>query len=155
VKNTGQTPAYNAIVSRDIFYQSMQEPVPRHIRLAVPSSTMTIPRGDTTRHVRRFPRPLTDLEVSALKASNHALFVVGLITYEDAFGKKRWTRFAYQHNGGSGAMGVTMEMTGCARGNYSDRDGEPMPDEAPVALLGHELPPIGGDRPDPGLPFDL
>jgi hypothetical protein len=153
LKNTGQTPAYSVAISSDLTFGAVNGPVPTHLREGPLPSAMNIPRDDATSHARRFERPLTSVEINAMKNGTHALFLVGLITYFDTFGKRRWTRFAYRHNGATGAIGITTEVTGCEEGNEADRDGGAAAPDLANWDRGRRphrpFPPHRGDAPEP------
>ena len=47
----------------------------------------------------RLPEPLTEEEMSKIKLGTSAIYFYGVITYRDAFSRRRKTQFRYQHGG--------------------------------------------------------
>ena len=47
----------------------------------------------------RLPEPLTEEEMSKIKLGTSAIYFYGVISYRDAFSRRRKTQFRYQHGG--------------------------------------------------------
>lgn len=93
IKNSGQTPAFQLAT------QTTVETLPKHSELSnartpdhKPSKTAIGSQGSAAATVRK---ALDSNEQAALDAGTHEIFVHGVITYQDAFGKERWTKFRH------------------------------------------------------------
>jgi|GEM_PF-4547415 len=99
IKNFGQTPAKNfrqwATMGFDVFPPSLSNPIvkndPMHTHPPAPSGIIYMPA--------KFNRVLQDFEVAGINKGEVALYVVGEIFYDDAFGKNRVTKYKFFANG--------------------------------------------------------
>lgn len=103
IKNFGQTPAVKVRhVSRIVICQVGTDDavcvMPPGILTG--ASSTTIGPGATTSSDHNLMRALTQFEISALQAVGQALFVYGLISYEDVFGISHQTTYRLGYAGG-------------------------------------------------------
>jgi hypothetical protein len=122
IRNTGNTPAYGLIHWAQLSFREypLKSPLSgtpdlRH------ATKIPLAQGIITTKTYSFPHPLTDTEIAQLRAGTYAIYLYGGITYEDIFGRRRFTNFRYFHNELSGRIGVSTAMTGAEDGNEIDR----------------------------------
>jgi hypothetical protein len=121
IVNAGKTPANDVIHWGAVYLREypLVEPLPG--RIGVDHLTrFNIGPGVTTTKNMVIRAPLTDEEVAALRDLSKAIYVYGEITYRDAFGHPRHTNYRYRHNGLTGIIGITSELTGSDEGNSSN-----------------------------------
>lgn len=121
IKNSGQTPAYKVlhwgnICVREYPLTSNLPPIPI---LVLRNASVLGPGIYSTKYLF-LPKPLTAQEISDLRAGIAAIYVYGEIDYEDAFGKKRVTKYRLMHHVGQGAIGVNTGLTFADEGNEAD-----------------------------------
>jgi hypothetical protein len=122
VRNTGQTPAYDVLNWAAIELREYPLASPPPVRPPPNKNTTSFTVGANviiTKNVF-ITDPLTEEEVAALRANTKAIWVFGEIVYKDAFGRKRFTKYRYRHNGMTGNIGVSAELTGADEGNQSN-----------------------------------
>jgi hypothetical protein len=102
IKNFGQTPAYETSHWTHICFREF----PLTSNLVVPPIPFrpktTIPPGAPIQVIPNMDRPLTSEQITQLKTGTHAVYILGEITYKDAFGEPRYTKFRYFYNKYSG-----------------------------------------------------
>jgi hypothetical protein len=104
IKNLGQTVAYDVVTWTNIClleYPLISKllPPPDEARRATSKSAIP-PQGGTTKF-NRFPRPLTDDEIAALRAEKMAIYVYGETTYRDGVRKAAYDKIplhAWKHS---------------------------------------------------------
>ena len=118
IKNTGSTPAFKVqhfgMITIGPFPRAGELPPIRWDMVAPYSS---LPPGGITTKMIKAPRSLTDVEIAGLRAGTTAIWVYGVITYRDAFRRKRKTGYRLFHNALIGTTGVSTEMTWAEGGN--------------------------------------
>jgi hypothetical protein len=116
IKNFGQTPAYE--VCFETFLGIFELPSsPEPPTLAGRRTQLTLGPGATTSVVVIYPVDPTDAWKRQIRQELAAVFVVGLITYRDAFGKARRTPFQLMQ---TGAHFGTDRLVACEDGNDAD-----------------------------------
>jgi len=121
IKNCGQTPAYKVvhwgnICVREFPLTSQLPPTPI---LALKNASVLGPGILSTKYLF-LPTPLTAQEISDLRAGTAAIYVYGEVDYQDAFGKKRFTKYRIMHHVGQGAIGINAGLTFADEGNEAD-----------------------------------
>jgi hypothetical protein len=93
-KNYGQTPAYKYRAWGGVLVLDAKNPVFPPMKEGI-AETVVGPG-----QIRRAPiaGPVSDAELAAIKAKTKAIYVMGWIRYEDAFGRT-WTHEMYETNG--------------------------------------------------------
>lgn len=122
IKNTGSTPALNVVHWGNIFLSDypLSAPLPMEIHPErKPASSAIPPGGINTKSVKIAER-LTEKEVAGLREGTMAIWVYGVITYRDAFRRKRTSKYRLFHNISSGAVGVSTDLTWAESGNEAD-----------------------------------
>jgi hypothetical protein len=122
MRNAGNTPANNVVhVTNAVFRKfPLTAPLPDFAEVPQDSDLMSVfslPPGGIGTKNWVFPVKLHDQEVEQLRNATAAIYVYGRITYTDIFGVERVTNYRYRHNGHSGIVGVTGELTGTRQGN--------------------------------------
>ena len=121
IKNSGQTPAYKvvhwgSICVREYPLTSNLPPIP----LLVLRNASVLGPGIISNKYLFLPNPLTAQEISDLRAGTAAIYVYGEIDYEDAFSKKKVTKYRLMHHVGQGAIGINTGLTFADEGNEAD-----------------------------------
>jgi hypothetical protein len=121
IKNTGQTPAFKVVHWGNTLFREY----PLKSDLPGPDEgmakiTSVIGPGIVNTKRLAVPKPLTEKEIAQLRESTGAIYVYGYISYEDTFGKKHLTRYRLFHNQGSGAVGISTDLTFAEGGNEAD-----------------------------------
>jgi hypothetical protein len=121
IKNTGQTPAFKVSHWGSMVFQEYplkSDLPPRQESLLKPTSTI----GPGIINTKRIgiSKALTDEEISKLRNSTAAIYVYGEISYEDTFGNPHVTRYRTFHNGNTGNIGITTDLTFAEGGNEAD-----------------------------------
>jgi hypothetical protein len=107
--NTGQTPARKVVtlhtetvrslpLARDAFAADMPENPPARMNLGA-GSELYLTKGDAI---------IDQTDIDLIKAKRAALFVFGLVTYEDVFGRQHRMTFRLKHDGTLGENGMPM-----------------------------------------------
>jgi hypothetical protein len=122
IRNTGNTPAYDLIHWAQLSFREypLKSPLSGAPDLKL-ATKMPLAPGVITTKTYKLPHPLTDTEIAQLRAGTFAIYLYGGITYEDIFGRRRFTNFRYFHNELSGRIGVSTTMTGAEDGNETDK----------------------------------
>ena len=128
LNNSGKTPAYDVIISSHMFMEKADYKLLPHEPPDIKTSKTIIAPGGSTVHNTDLGDVPNITQLHGIMTGAYAIFINGKITYKDAFGKDRWTRFAFFHNSDSGTVGETTEVSGCTEGNEADQD---IPEEAP------------------------
>jgi hypothetical protein len=118
IKNSGQTPAYRLIHWAGIQIDDLPlnknappMPAPPH-----PFHNVLGP-GIPEIKTLRMPARLTEDEITGLRNGSKAIYCYGEILYEDAFKKKRRTRYLIMYCYHCGIIGVNTDMIYCERVN--------------------------------------
>jgi hypothetical protein len=85
-------------------------------KLVKPPSSAIAPEGINTKLVKVFA-PLTAEQIAGLRNGTVAIWVYGEITYRDAFRRKRTSHYRLFHNGITGTIGVSTDLTWAEGGN--------------------------------------
>lgn len=97
VKNTGQTPAYDAVIVSNIGIVSWPPPRPLEaIFVDTEASTVvriSLPSGEASANIPEMPN-VTAQEEAGLRAGAYRIVVWGKVNYTDAFKNPRITRYA-------------------------------------------------------------
>lgn len=117
IKNYGQTPAYKCTCERR--YDIFDFPVRIFPELKIPPndpapSLIDIPPGGFYETSITYKRPANDVRSDVINGIK-AIYVYGVIEYEDAFGVTRTTKFRYMCGGDSGVSAGAMYA--CHEGN--------------------------------------
>jgi hypothetical protein len=97
-KNSGQTPAYDVLgwVSIGLAKFPLTYSIPGEINFpAIKGSKDVITNGGTTLLPATMEHTLTSEEVEQLNTGSHAIYFIGKISYKDAFGIERFTKFKF------------------------------------------------------------
>lgn len=121
-RNTGQTPAYEMIhwAAIELREYPLTSAPPKKLPRDRNTTVITLGANVVSTKNVSMPRPLSDDDVASLRAATKAIWVFGEIVYRDAFGKRRFTRYRYRHNGLTGNVGVSAELTGADEGNAAN-----------------------------------
>jgi hypothetical protein len=121
IKNTGQTPAFKVVHWGNILFREfpLKSDLPGPDENLTKSASAIGPGIINTKRLV-LAKALTEEEISQLRNSTGAIYVYGFISYEDAFGKKHLTRYRLFHNQGSGAVGISTDLTFAEGGNEAD-----------------------------------
>jgi hypothetical protein len=127
LKNSGQTPAYDVHFWADPI--TLDEiPAPIYVPIQMPTypenSGVPVAPGAMLYMSAVLPHELKDIEFNALNVSKgklmgYALYLKGIVTYLDAFGVRRTTRF-YAYYGGPAGLNETGAMASMHEGNIAD-----------------------------------
>jgi hypothetical protein len=122
IKNTGQTPAYKLVhwASMDIHEYPLTTKLPPMPR---PEHSYWNVLGPTVPEMKtlRMPQALTEEEVEGLRNGTRAIYFHGEIRYEDAFKKKRWTRYRCMYVAPAcGVIGIGTDLIYCEEGNEAN-----------------------------------
>jgi len=124
IKNSGQTPAYDVLTWADIKFLEFPNtsPLPYGDRNApgLIKTKLTLPAEGKSSKSIKLQQPLTNDEIEKLRATTHAIYVYGDITYKDAFDNQRTSNFRYFINGFTGFTHLSNTMSGCPEGNEAD-----------------------------------
>ncbi|MGA7807080.1 hypothetical protein, partial [Bradyrhizobium sp.] len=93
IKNSGVTPARNVTHRAKMGFSTFPKMTPMPERGQVPSPPGAIAPGGEINMSTGIDKPLNDATLIALLTGTHAIYVVGEIRYDDAFGKMRETDF--------------------------------------------------------------
>jgi len=122
IKNVGQSPSYNVVHTASIYLRAYTNPPVTLVKLpneGDPSTIILGPGVGTSMDVW-LNDPLSDLETANLKAGLAVIYVVGVITYTDIFGKNHSTHYQLQHHSSTGKIGWNTKMTFSPTGNRGD-----------------------------------
>lgn len=103
-KNSGQTPAYDVTVWTVVgiaaypFANKPEQP----INIQKSQKSGHIGPGAEMHTICKLGRSVTTSETTAVTAGTAALYVYGELTYQDAFGKPRFTHVCFFHGGSAG-----------------------------------------------------
>jgi len=116
ISNSGKTPAYRLRVFAGIKFP--EAPVEADLTGPLGSqSSNDVGPGDRTDFFVQAPRQLTEAEKSEIRAGSKAIYVYGIITYDDAFRRRQFTKFRYMMGGAVGVRGTFLAI--CEDGNES------------------------------------
>ena len=103
--NAGKTPAYYVRHWGDMGFREypLTGPLAEVGRTGMPMPIVLGPQISSTKLYRNIP-PLTQAQIAQLRNGTGAIYVHGEITYKDAYGKSRYTRYRLIHNSLSGAV---------------------------------------------------
>jgi hypothetical protein len=116
IKNSGQTPAYRlstvtAVVLGDFPLQGDLHvpPMPDNHTVLPPTASyaLSVPMG----------KPLTDDQLKAIQKGTQAIYAFGEISYVDAFGECRITRYRFYYSGAGADIGSRAGLTYLDEGN--------------------------------------
>jgi len=95
ITNSGRTPARNVIAKATTQYQSKEARfVPAYIDISAHRSVSVIHPGMRVRVSTLATRGhLSAQEIDELNRGTHVLYIYGVITYVDAFGRSHWSKF--------------------------------------------------------------
>jgi hypothetical protein len=120
-RNSGQTPAYRAVVYSDFKVMETRyeetgltiPPIPQgYERYAL------APNGDVSK-THRHPHALTKVEMDGIKAGTTALYIYGRAEYTDAFKRPRFTNFRLKYTG-AWPPNASAQFLYCDNGNEAD-----------------------------------
>jgi hypothetical protein len=109
VKNTGQTPAFKFTHQAAIRLAAWPPPDDLFkLSQTPPISSDTLPSGNFSQITVSLGRPLSVDDKTTLGLGIQAVYLFGLIRYEDVFGIKRCARYRYRVGGDVGFNGTAM-----------------------------------------------
>lgn len=118
IKNSGKTTAYNVRHGADIVVRGY----PLHSILkiftkgGIKSVSPLSPEGNAFKKIA-MKKTLTPKQITSLIKGTKAIYVYGIITYEDIFGKQHITKYRFMQNGKTTTVGQDITMTICEEGN--------------------------------------
>jgi hypothetical protein len=118
IKNTGQTPAFKVRHWAEICFRERpltSELPPLEIADSAPFSVLG--PGVISTKTRYLNKPLTEIQIAALRDGTAAIYFYGEIQYVDAFKVKRSTKYRLFHNISTGSIGVTTDISFADQGN--------------------------------------
>jgi len=116
IKNSGQTPAYRlstvtAVVLGDF-------PLQGDLHLApMPDNHTVVPPTASYSLSVPMAQPLTGDQLKAIQKGTQAIYAFGEISYVDAFGECRITRYRFYYSGAGGDIGSRVGLTYLDEGN--------------------------------------
>lgn len=121
IKNTGQTPAFKVEHWGNLCFREypLTSELPPPAKGLEKSLSIIGPGIINTKTLSIGP-VLTDEQVAELRVPSAAIYFYGEVCYEDAFGKRHFTRYRVLHNQTSGPVGVSTDFTFAAEGNEAD-----------------------------------
>lgn len=120
IKNSGKTPAYDVINLGNICIKEfpLTSTLPP-IDFGTVITKSAVPANGIITKYLQLSEPLTEQEVTNLRAGIAAIYVYGKIYYK-TFGKKKVANFRFMHFAGTGIIGLNSQMTICEEGNDAD-----------------------------------
>jgi hypothetical protein len=125
-RNSGQTPAYDVVVSAGMAIKNAEDPHPPWIFKEPWRIGVVGPNGDRfwdgQELVRTADTTLVELK-AALEGQSKEVFLFGIIDYRDEFDSARWTSFCYSMGGELGFP--DKHMSACQVGNATENSKPP------------------------------
>lgn len=121
IKNTGQTPAFKVRHWGNICFREypLAAGLPARLPNILPHPCVLGAGIPSTKLLELNPA-LTPQQVADLRAGTGAVYIYGEITYVDAFGCERLTKYRLMHHRMGGAIGVSTDLTFTDEGNEAD-----------------------------------
>ncbi len=119
IKNTGQTPAFKVMHWGYICFREcpLTAALPARLPTVGNFPTSILGPGMIATKLLELNPPLTPAQITDLRNGTGAVYVYGEITYVDAFGENRLTKYRVMYHRVGGAIGVSTNLTFCDEGN--------------------------------------
>ena len=116
IKNSGQTPAYRLSAATTVLVSD--RPLQTDLRVPEMPSTRTVvpPAGSYALSVAA-DKPLTGDQLKAIEKGSQAIYAIGEVAYEDAFGECRTSRYRFFYSGASVDNGSRTGLAYLDEGN--------------------------------------
>jgi hypothetical protein len=116
IKNSGQTPAYRLSTATAVMVGD--NPLQGDLRVPVmlPNHTVVPPAGNYALSIS-LAQPLTADQLRGVQKGAQAIYAIGEIAYEDAFGECRMTRFRFSYSGPGADIGSKVGLSYLDEGN--------------------------------------
>jgi hypothetical protein len=118
--NAGKTPARLVVCSAGIEFREFPLSSPPALAEVASPARSVLGPGVASTATRRMPQQLTPQQVIDLLAGTGAVYVYGIITYEDVYRESHTTSFRLMYHILTGVIPFTSELTFCAEGNDFD-----------------------------------
>jgi hypothetical protein len=116
IKNSGQTPAYRLSTATAVLVAdlplSTDLPVP-----GLPPNRTVVPPAASYVLSTATDRPMTAEQLQGLQKGTQAIYAIGEVAYEDAFGECRMTRYRFFYSGPGAEIGSKVGMSYLDEGN--------------------------------------
>lgn len=121
VFNRGQTPAYDLKIWSVVTGAENPHTVKiRHPGNEFAQSSAVLGPGQWVIHENDCQNPLSRESYYIVAGGGLSLIFAGIISYRDAFGRRRYTTFKHFFTGDGNVRGRDFDLTGCERGNNSN-----------------------------------
>jgi hypothetical protein len=116
IKNSGQTPAYRLSTATAVMVGDNPLQGDLQVPAMLPNHTVVPPAGNYALSVP-LPQLLTADQLKAVQKGTQAIYAVGEISYEDAFGECRMTRYRFFYSGPGTDNGSKVALSYLDEGN--------------------------------------
>jgi hypothetical protein len=120
IKNSGQTPAYRLSTATAVLVADNPLQTDLPVPSMTPNHTVVPPAGSYALSVT-MEKPLTGDQLKAIQKATQAIYAVGEISYEDAFGECRMTRYRFFYSGAGTDNGSKVGLSYLDEGNTEAR----------------------------------
>jgi hypothetical protein len=116
IKNSGQTPAYRLSTTTSISVDN--NPLQTDLRVpSMPDNHTVIPPSGSYALSVGMDKPLTADQLKTIQKGTQAIYVIGEIAYDDAFGECRVTRYRFFYTGAGADIGSKVGLAYLDEGN--------------------------------------
>jgi hypothetical protein len=116
IKNSGQTPAYRLSTATTVLVSD--RPLQTDLRVpAMPSNRTVVPPAGSYALSVAMDQPLTGDQLKAIQKGSQAVYAIGEVAYEDAFGECRMTRYRFFYSGAGADNGSRIGLAYLDEGN--------------------------------------
>ena len=116
IKNSGQTPAYRLSTATAVTIGDNPLQGDLRVPAMLPNHTVVPPAGNYALSIP-LPQALTADQLRAVQKGTQAIYAVGEISYEDAFGECRMTRYRFFYSGTGTDNGNKVSLSYLDEGN--------------------------------------
>jgi hypothetical protein len=116
IKNSGQTPAYRLSTATKVFVSDRPLQTDPQVPAMPPNHSVVPPAGSYALSVT-MDQQLTGDQLKAIQKGSQAIYAIGEIAYEDAFGECRMTRFRFFYSGAGADNGARIDLAYLDEGN--------------------------------------
>jgi hypothetical protein len=120
IKNSGQTPAYRLSTATAIVVGDYPLQGDLHVP-PMPDAHTAVPPGGNYALSIAMDKPLTGDQLRAMQKGTQAIYASGEISYADAFGECRATRYRFYYQGAGGDIGSKIGLSYLDEGNTEVR----------------------------------
>jgi hypothetical protein len=116
IKNSGQTPAYRLSTATAVIVGDFPLQADLHVPTMPDNHTVVPPNGSYALSVS-MAQPLTGDQLKAIQKGTQAIYAFGEISYVDAFGECRITKYRFYYTGAGADVGSKVGLTYLDEGN--------------------------------------